>query len=312
MSINLYDRRGKGGLPPVDINPRFHDPALYFPDQGLINAVNVALGINQPLLVTGEPGSGKTQLAYHLAHRFELGTPFVFNTQTDSIVRDLFYWYDTLGHLQYAQSQREFLNPEEVEQRFIRYQALGAAIRLDRRCVVLIDEIDKAPRDLSNNILAALESMEFQVSEIGKTYRAAPENYPVVIFTSNSERNLPDAFLRRLVFYHIPFPSDESLMEILAARVDGFSGDEMKLMITHFSSLRDSRTIKIAKPPGVAELLNWAIILKKMAFPIYKLEDTRSLDAGEMRLLRSSYSLLIKNARDLAAINQLTFNLTQR
>lgn len=302
MNFNLYQGGKKRTLPDARINNRLNDPAHYIPSTGLANAVNMALHLNLPLLVTGEPGSGKTLLAHHVAYTFDLGHPLVFNTQTDSAAKDLFYQYDGLGHFQFSQNQREMLGTDEVEARFIRYQALGAAIRSQGRKVVLIDEVDKAPRDFPNNILAALESLEFDVPEIGKRYGAQPENLPIVIMTSNSEKNLPDAFLRRVVFYHIPFPSEEQLLQILKVRTQGFNDEELRLLIGYFANLRGSRALKLSKPPATAELLYWVIALQKMDFPAYKLQDLKSLDRLEREMLRISHTVLVKNAQDMAFI----------
>ena len=120
--------------------------------------------------------------------------------------RDLFYRYDALGHFQYSQTKQEVLTDEQVEARFIKYQGLGKAIKENKQFVVLIDEIDKAPRDLPNDVLAALEDLKFDVPEIGKGYEADADNRPIILMTSNSEKNLPDAFLRQgdLLSYSLP------------------------------------------------------------------------------------------------------------
>ena len=176
MSFNLYTKKTRKPFVSVQMNPKINDPSLYIPSDGLVNAVNVALNLAQPLLLTGEPGTGKTRLADHVAWIFHLEDPLVFNAQTTSSVKDLFYRYDALGHFQYSQTGNKILSDDEVEDRFIQYQALGQAIRENRQFLVLIDEIDKAPRDLPNDILAALENLEFSVPEINKRYKSNPEN----------------------------------------------------------------------------------------------------------------------------------------
>ena len=169
-----YQPSGQAQLPDIPANTRLNDPSLYMPPPGLVSAVNVALNLRLPLLVTGEPGTGKTDLARHIAFFFGLGDPLVFNAQTSSAAKDLFYRYDALGHFQYTQTQKNLLSPDELEEKFIQYEALGQAIRHNRRAVVLIDEIDKAPRDLPNDVLAALENLSFKVPEINKSYTADP------------------------------------------------------------------------------------------------------------------------------------------
>ena len=161
-NFNLYhDKAQQADLPSIVVNDKLNDPNLYVPSAGLMSAVNVALQLGQPLLLTGEPGTGKTQLAYHIAHFFNLGKPLIFNAQTSSQAKDLFYRYDALAHFQFAQTQKEPLTSEEVEKRFIRYRGLGKAIHDDVKAVVLLDEIDKAPRDLPNDILVAIEDLSF-------------------------------------------------------------------------------------------------------------------------------------------------------
>lgn len=304
-TFHLYQSTGKGTLPALPLNKKLHDPALYLPSPGLQNAVNVALALNQPLLLTGEPGTGKTELAHHVAWFFDLGEPLVFNAQTTSTARDLFYRYDALGHFQYTQTQKDALSPKEVEARFIRYQALGDAIRLNKRVVVLIDEIDKAPRDLPNDVLAALEKLTFKVPETGMEYHAAQENRPVIILTSNSEKNLPDAFLRRVAYYHIPFPDAAMLLRIVQAKVDGYGEAELGALIAFFETIRGGRVAKLRKNPATAELIQWAALLRRLDFPAEKLRDPDELTEAERGNLELSFSVLAKNREDLDALKKV-------
>jgi len=254
------------------------DPASYRPDEGLIDAVNVALALGLPLLVTGEPGTGKTHLSYSVAWELGLGAPLVFETKSTSEARDLFYTYDTVGRFHAAQTGG-VAEPEK----YITYNALGLALlrAADRgalpihlyrnieiigpqRSVVLIDEIDKAPRDFPNDILNEIEGMYFRIPELGNLTISAPEDQrPVVILTSNSEKGLPDAFLRRCAFFHIPFPSEVKLEEIVLSRLaaiglkrGGLLGDALSF----FQLLRRPET-ELRKLPGTAELINWITAL---------------------------------------------------
>ncbi len=305
MNFNLYAREGgQREVPSFEYNARLGDPSLYRPAPELVDAVNVALALGQPLLLTGEPGTGKTQLAHHIAWFFKLGRPLVFNAQTTSTASELFYKYDALGHFQYSQNNPEILSPDEMEARFIRYVGLGAAIRSDKRQIVLIDEIDKAPRDLPNDVLAAIEDLEFSVPEIGKTYKTRTENRPIIIITSNSEKNLPDPFLRRVVYYHIPFPDAGALLEIVSGKIDGFSPSEIQSVIRHFESIRNSRDLKLKKLPATAELIFWTMLLKKLNFSPSKLDALNRLSAEEKRQLRLSYSVLAKTKEDLIALQE--------
>ena len=302
-NFHLYQSEGQADLPVIEANSKLRDASLYEPPPGLQAAVNVALALAQPLLLTGEPGTGKTQLADHLAHFFKLGAPLVFNTQTSSSVKDLFYRYDALAHFQYAQTQKEPLTPEELERKFIRYEALGEAIRGGRRRVVLIDEIDKAPRDLPNDVLAALEKLEFTVPETGKSWPApAAALRPIIVMTSNSEKNLPDAFLRRVVYYHIKFPDAPMLLRIVSKKVDGFGAAELEKIVAHFTAIRDDKQVKLRKKPATAELINWAALLHKTGFPVSKLDAPETFDDPERELLLQSYSVLAKSKEDLHAL----------
>lgn len=312
MSFHIYGKEGKGKLPPFEVNQRLNDPSLYKPSTGLINAVNVALNLGQPLLLTGEPGTGKTQLAYHIAWFFELGDPLIFNAQTTSSATDLFYRYDALAHFQYNQNNANALSDDEIEQLFINYQALGSAIIEQERKVVLLDEIDKAPRDLPNDVLAAIEKLKFDVPEINKTYETSANNRPIIIMTSNSEKNLPDAFLRRVIYYHIPFPEAESLLDIISGKVDQFTQEELRLIVNHFNNIREDKSLKLKKLPATAELIFWANLLKKLNFPIAKLPDIAKLSEEEKEQLVTSYSVLAKTREDLETLKEKVQGKTRK
>src|SRR5262245_52754184 len=198
------------------------DPAGYLPDPGLVDAVNVALLLGQPLLLTGEPGTGKTQLAYSLAWELGFEPPLSFETKSTSVARDLFYTYDAVSHFRAAQTREGSADVLS----YITWNAFGAAILRSRpieevrqwlppdfahtgpqRSIVLIDEIDKAPRDFPNDLLNEVENLFFRVPELNNARIEANEDRrPVLVLTSNSEKNLPEAFLRRCVYYNIPFP----------------------------------------------------------------------------------------------------------
>jgi MoxR-like ATPase len=299
------------------------DPSGYVADKGLTDAVNVAILIGQPLLVTGEPGTGKTQLAPSVAYELELPPALVFHTKTTSTAQDLFYRYDAIAHFHDAQTRDGHLRTED----YITFEALGLAIiraagyktgprtvtlgELMRdaegadvplgeetvaasgrpvRSVVLIDEIDKAPRDFPNDILNELESMSFVVKETGQRFSTGSEYRPIVILTSNSEKNLPDAFLRRCIFYHIPFPDQERLREIVRRRLKlttTFTERQIDDAIDHFLKIR---SLPLSKKPATAELLAWLRTLETMGIRVAE---------ADPKTLVSTYPVLVKTYEDL-------------
>ena len=318
-TFRLYSGKGSAlserglALQPLSIETRADDPRGYIAEDGLRDAVNVALALGQPLLVTGEPGTGKTQLAYSVAYELGLSEPFVFNTKSTTAARDLFYRYDTLRHFHDAQFRKEALPLEN----YLEYDALGLAILLampaaerddhlpyylrDRRpmrSVVLIDEIDKAPRDVPNDVLQETDRMCFTVKETGHTFSADPSLRPILILTSNSEKNLPDAFLRRCIFYHIAFPSRERLRNIVEQRIDAnadFSPRMLEAAIAHFEQLR---ALALRKKPATAELLAWLRVLGRLHL------DVENLRPGDVETLGFTYSILAKNKEDLAVLQE--------
>jgi MoxR-like ATPase len=257
---------------------RYHRPEDYIAEPGLVNAVNVALILDKPLLLTGEPGTGKSQLAYSLAWELGFGEPLKFETKSTSTARDLFYTFDTVGRFR-DQSNRDALS-------FVTYNALGKAILLaneeksvsklipagmehggKRRVLVLIDEVDKAPRDFPNDILNELEYLHFSIPELGSDVISADAEYrPIVIITSNSEKDLPDAFLRRCIYYNLPFPDRRILQNIVMARLGEFSGSNSPLLsfaLDLFFMLRDQAS-QMRKKPATVELLDWLLVLRSL------------------------------------------------
>ncbi len=242
--------------------PKLTNPEHYQADAGLIDAANVALMLGQPLLLTGEAGTGKTQFAYYLADKLNQSQPLRFNTKSTSTAKELFYEFDVLKRYHDLRC-----NCDLPIEKYVIYQAIGKAIKeadiLEYRQIVLIDEIDKAPRDFPNDILNEVENGCFEVLETQKTFRVTdPNKQPILILTSNSERHLPDAFLRRCAYYHIPFPEKDKLSEIVKARLPDFPDDKnLDEQLNLFLKLRDEGSLR--KKPATAELLNWLVLLQK-------------------------------------------------
>ena len=313
MSYPYYTASKNTALEPIKL-PTFSlnqqtAPKNYLPDAGLIDAVNVALMLGQPLLLTGEAGTGKTQLAYHLAHQFSLDAPLKFETKSDSKAKDLFYLYNYLAHFHAAQSKQGSQESKD----YITYNALGLAIlrannydaikgivaknypqKPPTRSVVLIDEIDKAQRDFPNDILNEVELMSFKILELANVeIKANADMRPLLVLTSNSEKHLPDAFLRRCIYYHIPFPDEKRLNQIIESRL-GLSIKQnshyLKMALAIFSKLRNAG---LQKKPATAELLNWLVALNLM-FP-----DSHNPLAENRQQIQRTISTLVKNQDDL-------------
>ena len=309
-------------LPLPAVTP-LHKPENYLPDDGLRDACNVALLLGQPLLLTGEPGTGKTRFAYNLALELGLEPPLSFQVKSTSTAQSLFYTYDTLQRFHDIQSGAK---PETIQPgRYLSIQALGRAI-LDslpagkipaeladlphssssRRAVVLIDELDKAPRDFPNDLLNELENLSFSIPELGDVQVKAEANRrPVVVITSNSEKDLPDPFLRRCVYYNIPFPGPAKLQQIVSRQLHQWPCDSASMAeaIELFYRLRDPRS-GLRKPPATAELLGWLVVLPHLLGDPQVFCKATGL-RGKPELLQRSLSSLIKTKDDQASAEQV-------
>ena len=277
--------------------------------------MNVALLLGRPLLLTGEAGTGKTQLAHRLAWQLGFGDPIEFNTKSTSTARDLFYTFDALKRFHAAHGGEGSSNNLD----YITYNAFGIAILQScakqgvehllpqgfehtgpRRSVVLIDEVDKAPRDFPNDLLHEVENMSFRIPELrNEEVKAAREMRPVLVLTSNSEKNLPDAFLRRCVFYNIPFPLKPRLIEIVQARLGAFADGSNTLLDSAIDFFLEVRTQLTHKPPSTAELINWLQALKA-----HGMTGAQSV-VSNPRAFRATVSALAKTKQDAEELERL-------
>lgn len=287
----------------------------YFVPKKLAEAVQIAIWLGRPILITGEPGVGKSQFAYALAKHFEQAGIIEFHTKSTSTSKDLLYFYDAISHFQATEiyrglSDTKMYSPkleermEAIETNFVSWQGLGEAIlkgkELKKRQVVLIDEIDKAPKDFPNDLLNELDKMAFTVTESKRKHEGESMYRPIVIITSNSEKSLPDAFLRRCVYVNIEIPTEEELLTILSKKLSLPKDSDNELLIKHFMSIRD---YGLSKKPATAELLSWVSILRKMDFKVDTLTTLKNnpekIDPKMIEILKYSYSILAKTKNDI-------------
>jgi MoxR-like ATPase len=315
-------------------------------DEGLKMAIQMAIWLEKPLLLTGAPGTGKTQLAHKVAYDLSLSgdetncanfidKPFIFNTKTTSTCTDLFYSYDAIRHFQKKYSdQIGNTQDETTAHSYIKLNALGRAIvqshggegvkgneelkdlqkLLDfdkiiipelKSSVVLIDEIDKAPRDFPNDLLNEIDNMEFSINELMNLHVKKNENNRariLVIMTSNFEKALPDAFLRRCLFYHIPSPNQKELIEIVNLRMGGQKNvsQNIETIVTEFMTIRDSLK---DKKPSTAELLEWVKVLAELSL-LNGILDFKTLNEDQKNKIKKSYSALAKSKDDLEILTR--------
>ncbi|MDM8522031.1 MoxR family ATPase [Desulfococcaceae bacterium HSG8] len=221
-------------------------------------AINTAIAVGEPLLLTGEPGTGKTQVAYYAAYKLNLEPVIHFQVRSDSIAKDLLYHFDTVRYFHDAHLRRQDELPDKNN--YVEPRALWEALESEGPRVLLIDEIDKAPREFPNDLLHESDKMEFKILETGKIVRGSHENRPIIFITSNSERRLPEPFLRRCVYHHITFDRD-LLDKAVKKRTDeypGLSEEFLDMAIDRFIALRE---FTLRKRPSTGELLVWLRVL---------------------------------------------------
>lgn len=291
----------------------FDDIENYHFSPELRDAVRVAAYLQMPLLLTGEPGTGKTEIAKALqqvlrkAEKEDVAI-YTFNTKSISVFKDLIYRYDYLKHFQDVHLGKP-IEVKDFEAKYITYNAFGRAIKEQKRSIVLIDEVDKAPRDFPNDLLDILEQTSFEVPELKqvdeKKVHVQSDKKPFIIITSNSEKSLPDAFLRRCIYFNIPFPKDEVLEKILLKHFDiEMVTRNIGVIQAWFEAVRKSL---YRKKPSTAELIAWLQVMKKQDFPFEKLVygDISKLDELEIEGLQVSFSVLAKTQDDFQKLYEV-------
>jgi MoxR-like ATPase len=264
---------------------KFTGASKYVLDEELAKIVNISMALEMPLLLKGEPGTGKTMLAYAIGEAMDMPL-IILNVKSSMKLIDALYQYDTLTRLndsRFGDSKRDVSNIEE----YIRMGKIGQAFVAEAKVVLLIDEIDKADTDFQDDMLDVLDQMSFDIIEIDKTIRA--KNRPVIIITSNAKKDLSDPFLGRCNFHHIAFPDQDMMRSIVGVHFPELSRDLLENTIKVFYRLREIRGIE--KKPATRELINWIRALR--ADPDFKVKD---LVKGEVPYL----GVLFKKSPDYA------------
>jgi MoxR-like ATPase len=278
---------------------RFEGTSNYVATEDLRVAVNAAIALERPLLIKGEPGTGKTVLAHEVA--LSLGAPLIeWHVKSTTKAQQGLYDYDAVSRLRDSQ-----LGDERVKdiRNYIRRGKLWEAFALGERPVLLIDEIDKADIEFPNDLLQELDRMEFYVYETGETITA--KQRPIVFITSNNEKELPDAFLRRCFFHYIKFPGPEMMTEIVDVHFPGLKQRLLKEALTVFYEIRDVPGLK--KKPSTSELLDWLkLLLNEDIDP----ETLRERDAKKM--IPPLHGALLKNEQDVHIFERLAFMMRRK
>lgn len=273
---------------------RFTGTSSYIATDDLTMAVNAAVTLQRPILVKGEPGTGKTQLAIEVAQ--SLGKPLhEWHIKSTTKAQQGLYEYDAVARLRDSQ-----LGDDRVHNigNYIVRGKVWEAFESEQQPVLLIDEIDKADIEFPNDLLRELDRMEFFVYETQELVKA--RHRPIIVITSNNEKELPDAFLRRCFFHYIKFPDPETMAEIVDVHFPGLKQELLREALNAFYKVRDVRGLK--KKPSTSELLDWIKLLLAEDIPPEVLRGEKSKNA-----IPPLYGALLKNEQDVHLFEQLVF-----
>ncbi len=272
---------------------RFTGTSTYVATDDLTVAVNAAVTLERPLLVKGEPGTGKTELARQVSAA--LGVPMIeWHIKSTTKAQQGLYEYDAVSRLRDSQLGDQKVNDVA---NYIKRGKLWQAFEADGRVVLLIDEIDKADIEFPNDLLQELDRMEFHVYETGQTVKA--KQRPIIIITSNNEKELPDAFLRRCFFHYIRFPDIDTMRAIVEVHHPGIKDALLTTALTQFYEVREQQGLK--KKPSTSEVLDW---LKLLLAEDLSAEDLKRDGASALPKLHGA---LLKNEQDVHLFERLAF-----
>lgn len=272
-----------GDLIMSGISNEFNGTNEYVASEQLLNAVNVAITLGKPLLIKGEPGTGKTMLAEAISKALDKKL-IIWNIKSTTKAQDGLYMYDTIQRLYDGQFGEEGV--DDIA-RYIKLGKLGEAFESDEQVILLIDEIDKADLEFPNDLLWELDQMEFYIHETKRTVKA--KHRPIVIITSNAEKELPDAFLRRCIFHYIDFPDADLMEEIVRTHIPDVEEQVLKSAFDVFYDIRGMRDVR--KKPSTSELIDWINVLQ-----------LGGISADEIRAKLPFVGVIVKKDEDLNVV----------